>query len=248
MQQQPKVNKQSIYQSDERKPGRRVCSKRSEIRPEPYTMATIRIPRWAGIGVGLLTVLLLLGVEAQVPGFGKCPKVPVVENFDTYAYLGRWYEQEKYPFFFELGGKCITADYSLNPDGTIGVLNTQKNSITGNENSIVGSARIVQSARLAVRFPSAPFNVEAPYWVVGTDYKTFAVVYACSDLRGFINAKVAWILTRKRHPDIETMKKAYAVLDSAKISRAYLTRTDQKNCGEELVKVSKGVYKTVVKG
>lgn len=87
------------------------------------------IPRWAGIGVGLLAVLLLLGVEAQVPGFGKCPKVPVVENFDTYAYLGRWYEQEKYPFFFELGGKCITADYSLNPDGTIGVLNTQKNSM-----------------------------------------------------------------------------------------------------------------------
>uniref|UniRef100_A0A182M3P1 Apolipoprotein D n=1 Tax=Anopheles culicifacies TaxID=139723 RepID=A0A182M3P1_9DIPT len=209
------------------------------------------VPRWTTIGVYLLALLVceLTCVEAQVPGFGKCPKVPVEENFDTYAYLGRWYEQEKYPFFFELGGKCITADYSLNPDGTIGVLNTQKNSLTGNDNSISGSARIVQSAKLAVKFPTAPFNVEAPYWVVGTDYKTFAVVYACSDLRGFINAKVAWILTRKRHPDIETMKKAYAVLDSAKISRAYLTRTDQKNCGEELVKVTKGIYKTsVVKG
>lgn len=44
---------------------------------------------------------------------------------------------------------------------------------------------------------------------------------------------MVWILTREQNPDMETMKKAYAVLDRNKISKAYLMRTDQFNCSPE---------------
>ena len=40
-------------------------------------------------------------------------------------YTGKWYEIEKYFAFFELGGKCITAEYTDFGNGTVGVLNTQ---------------------------------------------------------------------------------------------------------------------------
>ncbi|XP_055639385.1 apolipoprotein D-like isoform X3 [Toxorhynchites rutilus septentrionalis] len=181
-------------------------------------------------------ILLLLSVGAiptsgQIASLGKCPDVTVEKDFNPKAYLGRWYEQEKYPFVFELIGRCVIAEYGLNTDGTISVTNQQSNMITGDENSIYGSARIVQPAKLAVKFP-VPLDVEAPYWVLGTDYKNYAVVLSCIDFGGLLNTKVVWILTRKRYPEIEIMEKAYSVLDAARLSRSYLTRTDQKNCAE----------------
>lgn len=38
-------------------------------------------------------------------------------------YMGKWYEIVKYPMIWELGLKCVTATYSLNKDGTVGVHN-----------------------------------------------------------------------------------------------------------------------------
>lgn len=43
-----------------------------------------------------------------------------------FQYLGKWYEQEKYPQIFQVGGRCTTAEYSLNDDGTVHVLNTEQ--------------------------------------------------------------------------------------------------------------------------
>ncbi|XP_058826337.1 apolipoprotein D-like [Topomyia yanbarensis] len=186
-----------------------------------------------GISYLIFQILALLGctvlIKAQVPFVGKCPKVAVKKNFNAPAYLGRWYEQEKYPFVFELAGRCVTAEYGLNANGTVSVANRLINTITGSVNALNGSARIVQPAKLAVSFP-LPFTLEAPYWVIGTDYKKYAVMLSCIELGGIVHTKVVWILTRDRFPSIKTMKKAYAVMDSANISRKYLTRTDQKNC------------------
>lgn len=94
--------------------------------------------------------------NAQVPGFGNCPKVKVQENFDVHRYLGVWYEVKKYPFIFTLGGKCITAEYGLNQNGTVSVFNKQLRN--GREDTIIGSARLIKpgSGLLGVSFPSVP--------------------------------------------------------------------------------------------
>lgn len=95
-----------------------------------------------------LEIFLLLGLIGisfgQIPTFGRCPDIPVVQNFDTkfvscwlilggssewnfcgLQYLGKWYEIEKYFTVFEIGGVCITADYTDMGNGTIGVRNRQ---------------------------------------------------------------------------------------------------------------------------
>lgn len=102
----------------------------------------------------LLTITQL--TFAQIPGIGQCPAINVVQNFDAQRYLGRWYEVEKYPFIFTLGGRCVTANYDLNADQTVQVFNRQ---FRGNEeNSIKGTARIVHPGVgiLGVTFPSVP--------------------------------------------------------------------------------------------
>lgn len=40
-------------------------------------------------------------------------------------------------------------------------------------------------AKLAVSFPSLPYNIEAPYWVVDTDYDSYAVVWSCYEFGVF---------------------------------------------------------------
>lgn len=69
-----------------------------------------------------------LSVNAQVPFLLGCPAVSVKQPFIALNFLGLWYEQQKYPIIFELGGKCVTANYSSGGlNGTIDVVNRQLN-------------------------------------------------------------------------------------------------------------------------
>lgn len=93
---------------------------------------------------------------AQIPGFGGCPNLPVVHEFDVNRYLGVWFEVQKYPFIFTLGGKCVTAEYGLTNDGKVSVFNKQIRN--GRENTISGVAKQIQLGvgDLSVSFPSVP--------------------------------------------------------------------------------------------
>lgn len=79
-----------------------------------------------------------------------------MQNFDVRRYLGLWYEVRKYPFIFTLGGKCVTANYELNNDGTVQVFNRQYRH--EKEESILGKARLLHPGvgLLGVSFPSVP--------------------------------------------------------------------------------------------
>lgn len=94
-------------------------------------------------------------IIAQVPGFGACPKVKVVEDFKLDYYLGEWFEIKKYPFIFTLGGKCVTADYGLHPNGSVSVFNKMHKN--GREESELGLARLIHPGYglLGVSFPAS---------------------------------------------------------------------------------------------
>ncbi|KAJ8669023.1 hypothetical protein QAD02_000282 [Eretmocerus hayati] len=176
--------------------------------------------------------LLVIGsAVAQIPSFGGCPDVETVSNFDVKKYLGKWYEQERFFAAFEVGAKCVTAEYSENDNGTIKVVNKQINYVTSKPSSIEGYAvqKTPGDAKLGVIFPSSPIKSEGPYWIVDTDYDSYAVVWSCSEL-GFASAKIAWILTRERFPVHAVIEAAYQAIDKAKINKQFFMRTDQKHC------------------
>ena len=54
-----------------------------------------------------------LAFNWPVIGFGSCPVYHPVQNIDLDAYMGRWYEIERFPANFEDGMKCIYATYTL---------------------------------------------------------------------------------------------------------------------------------------
>ena len=69
-------------------------------------------------------LLLFLGLIALMAGCTMIPaNVTPVADFDSARYLGRWYEIARFDFFFEKGLNNVTAEYSLNEDGTVRVVN-----------------------------------------------------------------------------------------------------------------------------
>ncbi|XP_034667678.1 apolipoprotein D [Drosophila subobscura] len=180
--------------------------------------------------IGLLAGSGVLLAHAQVPFPGQCSEVKVVEDFDVEAYLGIWYEHSKYPFAFEIGKKCIYANYSLIDNETLSVVNGGINRLTGNPSNISGTAKVIGPARLAVAFFPGQQTTRANYLVLGTDYESFSVVYSCTNVTSLANIKIVWILTREREPTAETIASAKQILADNKISQSFLIDTLQSKC------------------
>lgn len=68
--------------------------------------------------------MALNGFVSFLTGGVKVPdSVIPVAGFQLERYLGKWYEIARFDHAFERGLICVTADYSLRPDGGVRVLN-----------------------------------------------------------------------------------------------------------------------------
>lgn len=107
-------------------------------------------------------IFLALGISAfALSVFQSCSSVGIpdgvtaVQNFEKDKYLGKWYEIARFDFRFERNLDNTTAEYSVNPDGTIKVLNKGYNFKKQMWDSAEGKAKFVGSeseARLKVSF------------------------------------------------------------------------------------------------
>lgn len=83
---------------------------------------------------------------------------------------------------------------------------------------------------MSVVFPEQPSGREAPYWVLGTDYLNYAVVWACNNINEAGSTRVVWILTRDRQPSDAIVEAAYDVLKENEVSTTFLRKTIQNGC------------------
>ncbi|XP_072929716.1 uncharacterized protein [Epargyreus clarus] len=138
-----------------------------------------------------------LGPNEPVVFRGQCDQnIPVVRDFDPVRYSNRWRMIETY-FSNSQTGTCIDATYTLRENGTVLVYNTQVN----NEElrSIEGTAVLATTdgtGKLLVTFPGTPEPAE--YWVLDTDYDTYALVYSCRNLNSEQRRVWSWKLSRTR--------------------------------------------------
>ena len=78
------------------------------------------------IVMSALTGCVFVGyVTLRTVGDGLCPRPELVQNFDSDRYLGVWYELRRDKEIVFETGECVTAEYSLNDDGTVKVDNNQ---------------------------------------------------------------------------------------------------------------------------
>lgn len=71
---------------------------------------------------------------------------------------------------------------------------------------------------------------EANYFVLGTDYDTFAIVHSCSQSSRLNNFQFAWILSRTRTMSFATNRLVNQILSANGVSRSPFRETRQFNC------------------
>ncbi len=169
----------------------------------------------APISLAVLPLALLVGCISG-------PPLATVESVDLQRYAGKWYEIASYPAPFQRDCTGTTAEYTLRDDGTVQVFNRcLKGDLTGPEDTIIGTARVVDAetnAKLAVNFG---FFFEGPYWILmlDPDYQ-YAVVG--EPTRSFL-----WILSRTPQMDGAVYEQILADLPALGYDPSRLNRTLQ---------------------
>jgi len=122
--------------------------------------------------------------------------VTPVSDFDVNRYLGEWYEIARLDHSFERGLEKITAQYSLNPDGTLKVVNRGFDAAGGQWREAEGKARFIDdptTGRLKVSF-FGPFY--GAYNIIRLDHSGYRYALVCGPDTSYL-----WILARS--PDLD---------------------------------------------
>ncbi|XP_005108261.1 apolipoprotein D isoform X2 [Aplysia californica] len=208
-------------------------------------MSSLKLTSAVSSAVLVLLSTLLSSAAAQgvVLRPGRCPATGTQAAFDPSRYLGTWYEYERFDNWFEAGMDCVRAEYGLNPDQTISVLNAGTRTfklfgrtIFSRPASINGDATTpdpASPAQLKVSF--SQFDViggnEPNYYIVETDYDNYAVVFSCFNLPGLpVNIQFAWILTRDRGVAPANLNAIKSNLQAAGVRTKYFKSVNQADC------------------
>ena len=71
----------------------------------------------------LIFTIVLITSACSIPKEMRTDSIPAVKNFELEKYLGKWYEIARLPHSFEDGLINVSAEYSLDEDGDIKVIN-----------------------------------------------------------------------------------------------------------------------------
>lgn len=167
------------------------------------------------------TLLLSIMALFALGGCSKSyPPLETVKQVDIERYTGRWYEIARYDHSFERGCSNVTATYTLQKDGKIGVLNrctTEEEGIK--EANGVAYATDESNSKLKVSF-FRPFYGD--YWILMLDEGySYAVI-------GEPSREYLWILSRRPMLEPEIRASILAELPELGYDSASLIWTEQE--------------------
>jgi apolipoprotein D and lipocalin family protein len=135
---------------------------------------------------------MALGLVFLLTGCVSIPDgVTPVENFQLERYLGKWYEIARLDHSFERGLSRISAEYSMNADGSVKVINSGFSDKDKKWKKAEGKARFVKSSDqgfLKVSF-FGPFY--GSYVILELDHQNYSYALVCGPDRSYL-----WILAR----------------------------------------------------
>lgn len=174
-----------------------------------------------------LIALLTLGIAGCATGNYRDSSVPIttVPQVDLNRYAGLWYEIARFPVSFEEGCVGVTAEYALNDDGSVKVVNScREGSLSAEPRTATARATVQDetNAKLSVDFvPYIPFT-SGDYWILDLDkdYQTVVV--------GTPSGFAGWILARQPQISEARLQRGYDVLRRNGYDLSQITLTPQE--------------------
>ena len=119
---------------------------------------------------------------------GTTEGIPAVEYFNAASYAGVWYEIARMPCWFEWGMSNVKAVYTLQPDGTLKVVNSGIR--WGKQKSITGKAWFAVRPEVGVLRVQFFFPFSSIYKVIYLDNSYTVAIVTGEDY------SLLWILSR----------------------------------------------------
>ena len=140
--------------------------------------------KWKILWAAMLAAAAGCGTKGPPPG------VQPVAGFDLPAYLGTWHEIARLDHAFERGLEQVRAEYSLNEDGSVRVLNSGYDPAKKKWKTAAGRARFAGAPNVASLEVSFFRPFYGGYHVFALDPRTYALV--AGDTRDYL-----WLLARE---------------------------------------------------
>ncbi|MGZ0655853.1 lipocalin family protein [Coraliomargarita sp. W4R53] len=147
--------------------------------------------------IALLASLIALSLFSACRSLPKDPPQTVAQ-VDLERYTGLWHELARLPVFFQKADELATAEYTLQADGSVGLINTaikkdgSTRSVTGTAVPVVGS----NNAKLKVSID----NFFAKIFGSPPDFGNYWILKLEADysiaLVGSPNRKTLWLLAK----------------------------------------------------
>lgn len=147
---------------------------------------------------------LLVMISALILGgcLGMPESVKPVSDFQLNKYLGKWYEIARLDHSFEKGLSQVTAEYSIESDGGVRVLNRGFSDADNKWKEVEGKSYFVNTdseGYLKVSF-FGPFY--GSYVVFELDHEDYEYAFVSGP-----NTNYLWLLARKPSVDPEVIRK-----------------------------------------
>jgi apolipoprotein D and lipocalin family protein len=159
---------------------------------------------------------------------GECFYPKPVDDFSLDSYLGRWFQVAGSSFGETAGCTCIYAEYTLNENGTVNVLNgcqageqdVRIQGIASAADSAYGDAGVFR-----VQFPPAPppGDCAGPNYIVQAYEPRWAIVQAS-------NFSTLFLLSRDQNPPEEQIDQWLDVAGRLGTNLTSVAKISQDNC------------------
>lgn len=146
--------------------------------------------------ISLLISFLLTGC-AGIPD-----NVTPIQGFDIERYMGTWYEIARLDHSFERGMSRVTAEYTLQEDGTVRVVNRGYVEAKNRWKTAEGKARFGQTPDLGYLQVSFFGPFYGAYVILELDVENYQYALVCGPSREYL-----WILGRQPDMDSETRQR-----------------------------------------
>lgn len=154
------------------------CGPKNHTKSASYVLPALLV-------AGGVAFIILKGLQVKRP-----PNLEVVQGFDIRKYAGKWYEIARLDFRHEKHLSHVTANYTLNPDGTVKVENKGYNYVKKQWEMATGIAKFAgdpSEAALKVSF-FRPFYSGYNVVMMDPDYEN-ALIFG-------ENKNYLWFLSR----------------------------------------------------